>query len=146
MFIAFPLCDFLMLESWTFGQAPALNHARQTPHGLTASFDHTPNTSPGRLHWPAPWLRHPGPCQLKTLVARHRWSLSSRSGPSGGSGRGAWALLFKPVTPSRVEVAGVANVPSHSHLSACWVRGGIVTSQSASSAPKGSKSRGRQHE
>jgi hypothetical protein len=57
----------------------------------------------------------------------HRWSLTSRSGPSGGSGREALALFVGPMTPIRVEAAGVASVSTCSPLSARRVRGGIVT-------------------
>ncbi|KAG2126278.1 hypothetical protein DEU56DRAFT_758924 [Suillus clintonianus] len=44
-------------------------------------------------------------------------------------------------SPGWVEVAGVANIPSLSPLSARQVRGGVVTNKSDSSAPIGSKSR-----
>ncbi|KAG1897553.1 uncharacterized protein F5891DRAFT_1174604 [Suillus fuscotomentosus] len=51
-----------------------------------------------------------------TLAARHRWSLLSRSGPSGGSGVDRWPCS-----------AGVASILSRLLLSTCRVRGGIIT-------------------
>ncbi|KAG2091326.1 uncharacterized protein F5147DRAFT_657941 [Suillus discolor] len=90
---------------------------------LTSLHPVPPQHLPGRLCWPAPWSRHPGPRQLSRL------DIGGRCHP------GRDLVVARDVERWPCS-AGVASVPSHSFLSARWVRGGIVTNQSASSVPR----------